>query len=144
MAENNEFKLDSGAGLVVTMAPYEDAKDLQDEVLKVFLQVGATEKDLLEPDMMKIIVTAGSSKSMECALFKCAERALYRPDGTEGSQQHVNKALFDLPKVGETARKDWYPIFLKVVEVNVSPFTQALFSVLKILSAKKPVSPEQK
>jgi len=144
MPENNEFKLDSGAVLLVTMAPFEDCKDLHDCVVRTFLQVGATEKDLLEPDMIKLILTAGASKELEYALFKCGERAVYRHDGKEGSSQGVTKSLFDVPIFGEKARKDYYPIFLKIAEVNLSPFMQALFSALRILHAQKAVSPEQK
>ena len=51
MSENNQFKLDSGAALLVTMAPFEDAKDLHDAVVKAFLQAGGKEKDLRELDM---------------------------------------------------------------------------------------------
>ena len=144
MSENNEFKLDSGAALLVTMAPFEDAKDLHDAVVKAFLQAGGKEADIRDLDMGVFILTAGSSKEVERCLFKCGERAVYRHDSTEISSIGVSKALFDTPVVGEKARKDYYPIFFKIAEVNLTPFTQALFSVLNAFPAKKTESPEQK
>ena len=85
MAENNEFKLDSGAVLLVTMAPFEDTKDLHDCVIKAFLKAGIKEPNLNDMDMAPFILTAGSDKEVERCLFKCAERAVYRHDGSEAS-----------------------------------------------------------
>lgn len=144
MPENNEFKLDSGAVLLVTMAPFEDCKDLHDAVLRTLLQAGIKEKDLTELDMAPFILMAGSSKEVERCLFKCAERAVYRHDGSEVSSTKIDKALFDMPKVGEKARSDYYPMFFKIAEVNLKPFMQALFSVLQASRAKETASPEQK
>jgi len=144
MSENNEFKLDSGAVLLVTMAPFEDSKDLHDAVLKSFLQAGLKEPTLNEMDMAPFILTAGSSKEVERCLFKCGERAVYRHDGTEASSIGVSKALFDTPVIGEKARKDYYPLFFKVAQVNLQPFMQALFSVLQASHAKGTASLEQK
>lgn len=144
MAENNEFKLESGAVLLVTMAPFEDAKDLHDAVAKTFLAAGGKESDLMNVDMVSLILSGGSSKEVESCLFKCAERAVYKHDGSDASAQKVSKALFDTPISGEKARTDYYPIFLKIAEVNLKPFMSALFSALRILHAQKTVSPEQK
>ena len=144
MAENNEFKLDSGAVLLVTMAPFEDTKDLHDCVIKAFLKAGIKEPNLNDMDMAPFILTAGSDKEVERCLFKCAERAVYRHDGSEAASVGVSKSLFDIPGVGEKARKDYYAIFFKIAEVNLQPFMQALFSVLQASLARKTASPEQK
>lgn len=144
MSENNQFKLDSGAALLVTMAPFGDCKDLHDAVIKTFMQLGGSEKDLTNVEMLPLLLTAGASKDVERCLFKCAERAVYRHDGSEASSCNVSRALFDEPGISEKARKDYYPMFLKIAEVNLEPFMQALFSALKMLHAKKTDSPEQK
>lgn len=144
MSENNEFKLDSGAVLLVTMAPFEDSKDLHDCVIKAFLKAGIKEPNLNDMDMTPFIFTAGADKDVERCLFKCAERAVYRHDGSEASSMGVSKTLFDTPVIGEKARKDYYPMFFKIAEVNLQPFMQALFSVLQASPAKKTAFPEQK
>ncbi len=144
MAENNTFKLDSGAVLLVTMAPFEDSKDLHDCVIKSLLKAGIKEPNINEMDLAPFILAAGSDKEVERCLFKCAERAVYRHDGSEAASVGVSKALFDIPVVGEKARKDYYAMFFKIAEVNLQPFMQALFSVLQASPAKKTASPEQK
>ena len=58
-------------------------------------------------------------------LFKCGERAIYE-------NVRVNKDLFDDIKIGSQARKDFYIICLKIVEVNCYPFLENLVSLLKI------------
>ena len=142
MAENNVFLLESGAALLVTMSDFESCKELHDEIVKTFLAVGGTEKDLTNVEMLPLLLTAGANKAVERALFKCAESAVYRHDGTEVSSAKVNKTLFDMPVVGEKARADYYPIFLKIAEVNLAPFMQALFSALKTLQKKNTNSPK--
>jgi len=144
MAENNEFKLDSGASLLVTMASFEDSKDLHDSVIKTLLRAGIKEPNLNDMDLAPFILAAGSDKDVERCLFKCAERAVYRHDGSEASSVKVSKALFDIPIIGEKARKDYYAMFFKVAEVNLQPFMQALSSVLRASPARKTASPEQK
>ena len=144
MAENNEIVLSSGAKLIITMAPFEDADDLQKAVIHAFLAVGGKEKDLTNSDMLTIILTCAASKEVTKALFKCGERAVYCPDGTSESSMPVSKSMFDLPKVGEKAREDYYPILSEIGKVNLKPFWTALCSVLKTMYGLNIVSPEQK
>lgn len=144
MSENNEFRLESGAVLLVTMAPFEDCKALHDAVIQAYLRTGAAEVDPNKLDMGLFLLNACADKEVERCLFRCAERVVYSPDGSEAARARVDKTLFDSPTVGEKARKDYYSIAFKIAEVNLAPFTQALFSVLNALSGKKVSSPEPK
>ena len=141
MDENNEFKMDSGAVMLVTMASFEDAKELHDAVVRSFLAAGGQEKDLTNMETLKLILVSGANKEVERALFKCADRAIYKADGTDESAVKVNRGLFDLPKIGLQARAEYYPICMNIVEVNLKPFYLALFSLLKTFRAKPADTP---
>ena len=125
MAENQEFKLASGATLQVTVSEFKYAKKFQNEIFNAIRGLS----NLKETEMMALAMTVASSEPVEQAFFKCAERALYKPDGTDQTAQKVAPALFDDPKYGDAARREYQEIFSKVAEVNVKPFMQALFSV---------------
>jgi hypothetical protein len=144
MAENNEIVLASGAKLLITMAPFDDADDLQKAVIHAFLSVGGKEMDLKNSEMISVILSCAASKEVTKALFKCGERVIYMPDGKEESKHPFSKALFDLPGVGEKAREDYYPILSEIGKVNLKPFWTALCSALKTMSDRKTVSQEQK
>ncbi len=126
MDGSKEFTLKSGAVLAVTTAPFADAKGFQNEVFKA-----AQGQSLTGLEMFDLAALVASSAPVEAAFFKCAGRALYKPDGTDGTAQKVTPALFDDPTYGEKARGDYHEIFGAVAEVNVRPFMPALFSVLK-------------
>lgn len=123
---NVESKLASGATLIVTVAPFVDAKALEGEILRA---VGG-HSALAEKEIAVVVMAIAASPTVEAAFFKCASRAVYRPDGTEESSRKVDRSLFDDPAVGEQARADFYDIFAKVAEANIKPFIQALFSKL--------------
>lgn len=123
------------------MAPFEDADDLQKSVIRAFLSLGGTEKDLTNSDMLSLILTSAASKEVTNALFKCGERAVYIHNGI---QHPFSKTLFDIPVVGEKAREDYYPVLMEIGKVNLQPFWKALCSVLKTITESRNVSPEQK
>lgn len=75
-----------------------------------------------------------SSKEFKQAVFACAEKAVYRPDGTEASSVQFKLGtpgygVFDNPTCMEQARADFYDIVKAVVEENLRPFGKALFSM---------------
>lgn len=128
-----DFKLSSGASLVVSQAPFVDAMALQKALL-------ASVKGLpLSADIMKMdvsvlkdgVIAAATSPEVEKALFQCAARATYE-------NIVVSADLFDDPKIGTQARKDFYDIAWKIIEVNCGPFFKTTFSRLK---AALPVAP---
>lgn len=81
----------------------------------------------------KLLSVAGS-KSVKEALFVCAQKSVYRPDGTEASSLHFvvgtpGFGVFDNAKCALQARQDFYEICKAVAEENLRPFGAALFSM---------------
>lgn len=140
--EDRDFTLGSGAKLWISLAPFADAKRLHDKLLQALVGRGVGNIDLKafqDPDkagsaVMDALMQVASNKEVEDAIFDCAKRALYSHDGSEASRSKVDRTLFDDPAAGEKAREDFYPICFKVIEVNLKPFLQAIFSVLKAQS----------
>ena len=123
---NIESKLPSGAVLNVTVAPFEDAKAFEAEVLKA---VGG-HSALADKELAVVVIAIAASAPVAAAFFKCAARAVYKVDGTDETAHKVDKSLFDDPVIGDKARADYYDIFVKVAEANIKLFIQALFSKL--------------
>jgi len=80
------------------------------------------------------ILALASSKKVKAALFACAEKAVYRPDGTEASSIQFKLGapgygVFDHPQHMVRARADFYDICKAIAEENLRPFGSALFSM---------------
>jgi hypothetical protein len=121
-----EFKMPSGAKLVVSVCPFQDANALLKALLKSAKGLPLP-KDLMEADLSVMkdgLIAAATSDDVEAALFKCGERCAYQ-------NVKVTPELFDDKNLGELARKDYYAIWTKVVEVNCTPFFAQTFSMLK-------------
>lgn len=147
---DKEFELPSGAKLRLGPAAFGDAKLLHDVVLKAAGGKSLSEIDLetvLRSDvqmggaLMDIVMKVMSDSAVEAALFKCADRGLYSPDGVEASRKKVDRSLFDDTKFGEQAREDYYFIALRTLEVNVGPFFKKVFSALLARAAKTASTP---
>lgn len=87
-----------------------------------------------------------SSKELERAIFACAEKAVYQPNGQiiaaiQFKLDAPGYGVFDNPKCREGARKDYYAICAAVVEENLAPFGEALFSVFSEHAEKRATSP---
>ena len=105
-----EFKLKSGATLVVSMAAFEDGDALNDavwECKKSFMQTGL-DTALLPEEYIH-------NPRVKACVFACAKAATY-----EGAP--INAKLFDDPKLRTQARGDIFEIFAKVMEINLNPF----------------------
>lgn len=158
MAAENSLSLPSGAVLVVTVAPFIDAKRLHDAILTTMRGGGLADIDLADLTkaadnpaaaainmaksgaakvLLDRVMAVMASGEVSAAVFKCGERAVYRADGQEESSRKVTPALFDDPEVGEAARKDYYAIVWRIVEVNCAPFLGALVSALKGRAAER-------
>lgn len=134
-----EFKLGSGAVLVVTMASYDDADALQTALLNAAKGLKLSE-DLMNQDVSDLlspILNAATSKEVKAAMFKCFERVTY-------NGQKMGKALLDDPEIGEKVREDLYEIQMKTIEVNCGPFMKRAFSLFTAYLKKKPGTLEQK
>lgn len=145
--QGQEFPLDSGAVLHVTIAPWPDAKRLHNELLRALKGTGVGALDL---NQLKGAMSAGklqdaallnliadrlmelaASDAVEAAIFKCAERVLYKATGTDGAPIKVSRLLFDDPVVGTQARGDFYAICWRIIEVNLRPFLAAILSAFE-------------
>ena len=143
---SKEFILDSGARMVVTVAPFAQAKGLLNVLLREIkggaiggLDVGSIKDvkglgDLMgRPELLQAIVdglmSVASSPAVDAAVFECGERAVYE-------NVKVSPRLFDDVTVGAQARQDAFAIYAKIIEVNVGPFFGRLFSGLKAASLR--------
>jgi len=158
MEQGQTFDMPSGAKLFVSLAPFGQAKALHDAVLgelrgkgvgSLDIQAlrdalgggdGAEARNLLMDKAMGLV----SSKAVEQSLFACAEKAVYRPDGSEESSRKVSPALFDDAQIREQARADYYMICWSVAKANLQPFIKALFSALLAHVDRSAKSPELK
>jgi len=134
---HKEFTLPSGAKFFVTMAPFEDACVLRDAVIKEVRGQGITipqralEKDIEswkeDTELMSIfldkIMAVAASREVKDAIFRCFERCKY-------NEVKVSKDLFNDPKLEEQAREDYYPMCMRVMEVNLKPFFKKVSSLL--------------
>jgi hypothetical protein len=139
------YKLPSGANLVVSESSYQDANALLKALTRCAKGIPLP-KNLMEADvtMLKdMLVEAVVSEEVDAALFKCAERAVYE-------SVRVDKTIFDDPKLREKARSDYFLILWHIVEVNCGPFFGKAFSELRERlktsqsapeSSSKPTSP---
>ncbi len=80
------------------------------------------------------ILAVATSREFKAALFSCAEKAVYRPDGSEASSIQFRLGtpgygVFDNPVCMTQAREDFYDICKAVAEENLRPFGKALFSM---------------
>lgn len=153
---NNEFTLPSGAVLTVTPAPFSDAKRLQNEIIRAAKGTGVGEIDVAklrtafngQPEaalnmLAETLASVVSSEAVDAALMKCAERAVYRVDGSE-AQRKVDRGLFDDPVIGDQARGDYYSICMRLAEVNVVPFFKAIFSAFEARARNGIAAPTSK
>ena len=142
---NETFTLKSGATLLVTEAPYVDARRLRNELVKAAKGVPGLDDSIVAAGLgglknaelgpiLDAVLTAGSSEELENAIFKCGERADYQGN-------RVTLALMDDPKLSTQARQDYYEIALKIIEVNCRPFLQGALSLLGTYIKTKPATP---
>lgn len=141
---NQEFKLESGATLEVTMGSFQEANALKNALLTavkgtkglddavVQAASGGIQNADVGPILDAILGTA-TSETVERCLFKCFERCLY-------DKVKITPDLFDDPKMGLSLRQDYYSIAIKVIQVNCSPFLQGALSLYKGLQKTTPES----
>lgn len=165
MGNGKEYRMPSGAVLLVSVSEYEKVMDLHDalgaelrgnglgaldvsKIQKTFeaarlKRIAAAAGAPLEDDgsgdeglnvIVDKILALASSRVVKHALFACAEKAVYRPDGSEGSSIQFQLGapgygVFDNPKCLAQARGDFYEICKAIAEENLRPFGKALFSM---------------
>jgi len=137
-------EMPSGATLVLSVASWESIKALHDAVLREVkkgdvsgIDVEAVQGVLegkIEAGAALIdrAISLASSKAVEDAMFRCAEKAVYKTGDDETSRK-VTRALFDDLAVRDQTREDYYAIAYAVAEVNLRPFVKALSTSLRAL-----------
>ncbi len=121
-----DYTLPSGAKMTVSEAAYVDADALLKALAKCAKGIPLP-KNFLEADvtvLKDVLVEAIVSDEVDKALFKCGERAAYE-------NMKVSVALFDDPKLKDSARQDRFMIFWHIIEVNCGPFFGKTFSILR-------------
>ena len=131
MSDNSkEVTLPSGAMLLMNMASITAAFALNDVVLKTLVNSGRTNVDPAKLDSETVIVLVSSAEVRE-AVFKCAEKAVYKATGTDGAARKVDLSLFDDVGIGNQARGDYFEIAAALISFNMVPFYQARISASK-------------
>lgn len=131
-----ELILDSGAKLVITVAPFQDAHGLLKAILRSVKGTDIANVDIpdslekmrnnlqaLSPLIDKVLSIA-TSDDVEVALFKCFQRVSY-------NDLKITRDLLDDPKIGDQLRQDYYTICYRVIEENCKPFFVRTFSGLR-------------
>lgn len=149
------YDMPSGAKLYVCMSNYENLIALHDALFNELRGKGVGNLDLVA--IQKAISGEGeeglnvvadkimalmASRDFKAALFACAEKAVYCPDGAVESAVpfRLNAAgynVFDNPKCREKALGDFYDIAKAIGEENLRPFAKALSSMFAALVAKR-------
>lgn len=113
-----EIVLPTGAKLVITSAPFADAKALYQAVVEEMRGIKASPDVELDTNWIKDMLCAGlSSKKIDAALAKCMERATY--DGIR-----IVADTFEPVK----AREDYLTVCFEVAKENIMPFTKSLYA----------------
>lgn len=144
MDQSKEFKLPSGAYLLVGVVPYQDAAAFRDAVVRSLKGTGLAklDKDALLAGgaavevLVDVFLSIAASPDIEAAVLKCGKRCLYSRDGDAKNGQAVSADLFESLE----ARSDFYPVAGKIFEVNVLPFFVGAFSGLREAGKARPAS----
>lgn len=142
--QSKKFELPSGAVVVITVAPFQDAWGLTKAALRSAKGMTFTQEELSKdfpsmaaaaaaiPSILDRLISFATSEEVEAAVFKCATRALYIPAGSpfEFPGMKVDRGLFDDTEHGPAAREDYAQIMARVLEVNCKPFLAKAFSGL--------------
>ena len=119
-----EVEMPSGAVLKVAPAPFAQAKELYQALLKEIRDIEIRSKqEAIE--LYKNLFSAGfSSKDVERCFWKCAERCTYNLDGK--GDLKVTPDVFEPLE----ARQDFVQVCIEVGRVNVDPFVKSLWQAL--------------
>lgn len=112
------MKLPSGAELVITVAPFAEAKALYQAFLKELKVLKFDPKTEMDVNFFKDMFCAAlSSKEIENALDVCMKRATY--NGLK-----IDKDTFEPVE----ARDDYFAVCFEIAKENVLPFTKSLYA----------------
>src|SRR5579864_4795961 len=122
-----DVKLTSGALLKVNPAPFVDAKNLYQALLKELKNIpisAQTDTASLYKDLFCI---GFSSPEIEACLWKCFERCSYN---NGNGDLKIDKDTFE----SLSAREDYMTCCMEVAKDNVFPFVKTLYAESKLMS----------
>jgi hypothetical protein len=123
---SEKIKLQSGAELAITLAPFEDSKNLYQALLSELKVLKVEYNTEIDVNFFKDIFCVGfSSKAVEAALWKCMSRVTY-------NDLKVTKDTFEV----EEARQDYFDVCFEVARANIAPFTKNLYAKYESVRAK--------
>ncbi len=131
METPESINLPSGAKLLLVAAPFADAKDLYQAMLREVKGMKLDPREEIDVNFFKDIFCAGfSSKEIEQCLWKCFTRCLIDNSKiTTDTFEPVDK------------RDDYFMVCFEIAKVNIMPFTKSLYAqyahIFQQLKAKK-------
>lgn len=113
-----EVELPSGAKLSISLASFEDGKNLYQCIASELKSLKFDENEDVGVNFFKdIFLTALSSKEIEKLIMQCAKKALY-------NKERITQETFE----PEDARQDYIEALYHIAENNLAPFGKALFA----------------
>lgn len=118
-----DIKLPSGADLNITLASFQDSKELWSAVLEEAKGLRANPDVEIDVNLFKdMFCTAFSSKKIEAALWKCMQKCRYRDD--DRGDLKIDSTTFE----PVSAREDYMTVCFEVAKANCAPFLKTLAS----------------
>lgn len=123
-----EVKLPSGAILKIHLAPFADAKNLYQSLLRELKEVQLNTKMELASVFKDLFCIGFSSPEIEACLWKCFERCTYNAGQAD---LKINLGIFE----AEAARDDFMTVCMEVAKDNIGPFVKSLYAEYGRMSA---------
>lgn len=130
-----EIQLPSGAILKINPAPFADAKNLYQALLKELKEVQIDSKMEVVNLYKELFCIGFSSPVIESFLWKCLERCSYNRG--QGDMK-IDKDTFEPLE----SREDFMTVCIEVAKDNVNPFAKSLFAEYKRMSQAVENSPK--
>ena len=129
-----EIKLDSGAVLKITPAPFGDAKALYQALLSEARGVTIGSKTDMTEIVKNLFCLGFSSPEVEKCLWTCFKRCIY--NNGKGDLK-IDENTFEPVE----ARGDYTAVCMEVTKENVFPFVKSLYAEYQRMLAMTEISP---
>lgn len=123
-----EVKLPSGAIMKIHLAPFVDAKNLYQALLRELKEVQLNTKMELASVFKDLFCIGFSSPEIEAYLWKCFERCTYNAGQAE---LKMTPFVFE----SEDSRGDFMTACMEVAKDNIGPFVKSLYAEYGRMSA---------
>lgn len=129
MQERREVELPSGAIMKIQVAPFKDAKNLYQVLLREFKALEFTAKTDHEVLFKNLFCAAFSSVAVEKALWECFKSCTYN---TGNGEKKMSEDTFEPVE----ARDDFTLACWEVGQENIAPFWKSLWREYGLLSRR--------